>query len=437
MSEYRTPPPTRISPTSAISLQELQGASIVILCGRNNSGKTFVLRQLAKAHGQGAAYLGPQRLSNFAALGAYGPNPNRRSEKYNQLIDLLRQEGQNIDSSPFSLQQAVAEMSDEHRGKLLTLMNQLLGTHAEISKTIPDNEMSQRYISVDGFNLSFTSSGFRLIITLLASFLDEDYTAFLVDEPEMGLSPEIQGVFADFLLQEENRRKFFPHMAQIVLATHSPIFLDRVTLGNNYVIDRIGSEITIRPVTSVQELNSLQFLLLGNRFETLFLPSAILLVEGKTDHAYLSRVMAMNFPSSLLSIIHCGDDSRLRQVLNIAVQMFNDLRRSPYADRIFVVTDAVHGTGLREHLMRSGVPERNIVVWSENGIEFLYPREILEQRFGSFKELKIQDDLVGANGTWENKSALGEFVLARLTDRSELPTELIEKLIVPLRELLY
>jgi hypothetical protein len=58
-------------------------------------------------------------------------------------------------------------------------------------------------------------------------------------------------------------------------------------------------------------------------------------------------------------------------------------------------------------------------------------------RFGGFEELQIQDDLVGANGIWENKAALCEFVVARLTDRRELPTELIEKLIVPLRELLY
>ena len=437
MPEYRTPPPTRISESSEITLAHLQEASTVILCGRNNSGKTFLLRELAKVHGDGASYLGPQRFANFNALGVYSPNPNRRSEKYRQLLDLLRQEGLNMDNSPFNLQQAVAEMSDSRRGKLLTLVNQLLGAQAEISKTIPENEMSQRYMSVDGFNLSFTSSGFRLIITLLASFLDEDYTAFLVDEPEMGLSPEIQGVFADFLLQERNRREFFPHMSQIVLATHSPIFLDRATLRNNYVIERTGTEIFIRQVASVQELNSLQFLLLGNRFETLFLPSAILLVEGKTDHAYLSRVMASSFPSSLLSIVHCGDDSRLRQVLNIAVQMFTDLRRSPYADRIFVITDAVHGTGLREHLMRSGVPERNIIVWTENGIEFLYPRGILEQRFGGFDTLEIQADLVGANGIWENKAALCEFVTARIDDRTELPPELIEKLIVPLKRLLY
>jgi len=226
-------------------------------------------------------------------------------------------------------------------------------------------------------------------------------------------------------------------MAQIVLATHSPIFLDRLTFRNNYVVERTGSDILIRQVTSLQQLNSLQFLLLGNRFETLFLPSAILLVEGKTDHAFLSRLVALKFPSSLISVVHCGDDSRLRQVLNIAVQMLTDLRKSPYADRIFVITDAVHGSGLREHLKRSGVLEENIVIWSQNGIEFLYPREILAQRFGQFTELEIQDDRVGANDIWDTKAGVCEYVVARLTDQTELHHELVEKLVAPLKRLLY
>ncbi|EQD41488.1 hypothetical protein B2A_10645, partial [mine drainage metagenome] len=38
--------------------------------------------------------------------------------------------------------------------------------------------------------ISYTSSGFRLIATLVTSLLDTEYETFLIDEPELGISPE-------------------------------------------------------------------------------------------------------------------------------------------------------------------------------------------------------------------------------------------------------
>jgi hypothetical protein len=62
-------------------------------------------------------------------------------------------------------------------------MEKLLGSKMEIRSTVSDNSMSQKYISVDGHNISFTSSGYRLIATLVTSLLDEEYNTFLIDEP--------------------------------------------------------------------------------------------------------------------------------------------------------------------------------------------------------------------------------------------------------------
>jgi hypothetical protein len=297
--------------------------------------------------------------------------------------------------------------------------------------------MSQKYINVDGYNISFTSSGFRLVTTLLTSLLDTDYTRLLVDEPELGLSPEIQGAFADWLLDPAKRGSYLSHMAGVVLATHSPVFLDRKDLQNNVVVDRLGSDITLRRVVSIQELNALQFRLLGNRFETMFLPSAIILVEGKTDHAYLSRLIALRRPRSTVSVIQTSGDGRMREVLAIARQMLGDIARSPYAHRIFVVVDARHGQGLIDALVTMGLERQNIIVWSNNGIEFVYPRTTIEQRFGQFAGPVLDDDRVVINKHSVTKQELNEYVVNSLRGDEELPTELMDKLIRPLEELLF
>jgi hypothetical protein len=437
MPDYQTPPATTISPTSDEAYSRVIAQPLSILCGRNNSGKSFLMRQLVRDHGDKASYLGPARYHNFNVLAPFGPSTNRKEEKWRQLLQHIQNASQNVDNSPLNLQQAIAELTDTQRIKLFEVIDELLAAKTELRHTVPDNSMSQMYVSVDGHNLSFTSSGFRLVATLLTSLLDRDYTHFLIDEPELGLSPEVQGVFADWLLNPEKRERYLDHVECVVLATHSPIFLDRKRISNNYWIDRRDNEIVIETLGSLSDLNQLQFSLLGNRFETLFLPSAIVLVEGKTDHAYLARLIALLYPRSSVSVIRSSGDGRIREILAIAKQMLGDIQRSPYANRLLVVIDKVHGAGLTAHLLEQGVAAEHVIVWDSNGIEFLYPRALLEQRFGAFGELSLDGDVVTANGQSIRKAELSDFVVTRLRGDEDLPPELQAKLLEPLRSILY
>src|SRR5439155_10426513 len=123
-------------------------------------------------------------------------------------------------------------------------------------------------------NLSFTSSGFRLITTLVTSLLDPDFDTFLIDEPELGISPEAQGILSDFLFDRAHRATYFSHIKTLVFASHSTIFLDRTHITNNYAVEKRGDEIFVKQVQSQADFNGIHFFLLGNRFETLYLPSA-------------------------------------------------------------------------------------------------------------------------------------------------------------------
>ena len=170
--------------------------------------------------------------------------------------------------------------------------------------------MSQKYISCGGHNLSFTSSGFRLITTLVTSLLDTDYDTYLIDEPETALSPREQGILADFLFDRTHRARYFPHIKTLVFATHSTIFLDRRHIANNYTVEKLGDEIAVRRVETQTEFNRIHFFLLGNRFETLYLPSMIILVEGKTDHAFINTVLSKRLPNHQFSIINANSDNK-------------------------------------------------------------------------------------------------------------------------------
>ncbi len=150
---------------------------------------------------------------------------------------------------------------------------------------------------------------------------------------------------ADFLFSRQRRAEYFPHVKTLIMATHSTIFLDRLNLKNNYIVEKAGDEISVRPIETQGEFNRVHFFLLGNRFETLFLPSAILLVEGKCDRMFIERVLAVKYPSTQFSVIDAGSDDRIKDVLATARNSAS-IPESPYHDRIFAIVDSVHARDL-------------------------------------------------------------------------------------------
>ena len=411
---YDQKPGTHFSDASAATLQVIRESEYSVLVGRNNCGKSFLLKSLTQKWGQGASYLGPARYQNFNLLGHYTPNRNKRDERYRQFMQQWQQQQQNIDNSPVNLQQAIAELSDDQRGRLTEIIKILLGVELELRLTVEGNSMSQKYISCGGHNISYTSSGFRLITTLVTSLLDTDYDTFLIDEPELGISPEAQGVLADFLFDRDHRAKYFPHIKTIVFATHSTIFLDRTQISNNYTVQKVGDEITIQPIQNQSDFNSVHFFLLGNRFETLYLPAAIVLVEGKCDDKFIERVVNLRYPSSQISVISANCDNRIKEILNFAKKLFADIQRSPYRDRIFVVLDAVHSVSIPAQLAAMGVPKDNIVIWPKNGIEYYYPPSVVDKIFGAGPDITIAGDVISRNGNSYNKGDLVDKVLSLL-----------------------
>lgn len=434
MYQYDQRPSTSFTESAQALIAKIRESEYAVLVGRNNCGKSFLLKTLTQQWGATASYLGPARYQNFNLLGYFTPNRNKNNQRYNEFLNQWNQQQQNIDNSPVNLQQAIAELTDSQRDTLVEIVELLLGTGMEIKETVPGNSMSQKYISCNGHNISYTSSGFRLIATLLTSLLNNDCDTFLIDEPELGVSPEAQGVLADFLFYREHRTKYFPHIRTIVFATHSTVFLDRRHISNNYVVSKQGDEIDLRPVSTLGELNKVHFFLLGNRFETLYLPSVILLVEGKCDHRFIERAASLRLPNSQLSVISANSDSRIKEVLTIAGGLLTDIQRSPYRDRIFVVLDSVHSASLPEQLEKMGVIRENIVKWPLNGIEHFYPPVLLDKIFPGSGELDIVGDRVSRGGVEYNKNDLAEKIVTMLEATTPHHADFERLLLAPLAQ---
>jgi predicted ATP-dependent endonuclease of OLD family len=415
MYTYDQKPNTVFTPESEAALDLVRKSEYAVLVGRNNCGKTFILKTLAQRIGQNASYLGPARYQNFNLLGFFTPSQSRKNDRYQEFLRQWRHQTQNLDNSPLNLQQAIAELSDESRNSLREIVKLLLNTDIEILQTVPNNSMSQKYISAGGHNLSFSSSGFRLITTLITSLLDGDYDVFLIDEPELGISPEAQGILADFLFDKKHRAKYFPHIKTLVFATHSTIFLDRLSISSNFMVAKEGDQIHVKQVATQLDFNRIHFFLLGNRFETLYLPSLIVLVEGKTDHAFIQRTLSLRFPNQQFSIINANSDSRIKEILHTARNLLTDIQRSPYRERIVAVIDSMHGAGLRQSLIDMGMPDENIVMWSTNGIEYVYPPSLLDEIYGAGGELQIAADQVIRNGISYSKADLCERVCMKMS----------------------
>jgi hypothetical protein len=84
-----------------------------------------------------------------------------------------------------------------------------------------------------------------------------------------------------------------------------------------------------------------------------------------------------------------------------------------------------------------GIKREHIVVWEGNGIEYVYPRKLLERRFGQFSDFTINGDIVIVNGHSVTKQELNNYVVNNLRGEEELPQELMEKLLTPLEAWLF
>ena len=424
------------SPTMQDIVASRPGAIATIMTGGNNSGKSAYLKQIISDTRY--LYVGVNRFYSFHHLPLYTQNNEEIAQWFLQQKSSEQQMFQNFEGSFFNCSSAITRLSNERRNLLFKKFEELFGIKGEVCAEDANNDFSNRFVSIGGDSLSVTSSGTRLFLGLLAALMDERFLCIAIDEPELGLSPALQRKLADIIIRGIERDVLFPHKPHVVLSTHSHLFLDKNTWHNNYLVSKNGDNIIAKPCSSVTEIHNIQFNLLGNDLSELFLPDIVIFVEGETDQIFLKRILNCHLPSLRVVIEECGGDIGRR--LSSWSSSLGDMQLSPYRTRTFVVCDRVVQAGLEQACRKIGLPASNVIKWSANGIEFVYPDDILSQIYRqsdiSAASLEINGDWVSFGDIGYKKVELCIIVVDQLTISTLLPSELLEKFLTPLREMM-
>lgn len=408
-----------------------KGKPTTILSGPNNGGKTLLLRQIYSIVGRDGYLISCNRFSQIGYLNTRQRNEHEYEQYFDNFIQSFYTAQQNMDDSQLKLEHAITHLKKAQREKLFRACEELLGNKFSLQRLDPDDDFSQFYVDMDGENLRYGSSGTRLLLTIIGILLNDSFSTILIDEPEISLSPRIQSNLAEILLDTDKRQEYFPHIRQLFIATHSHLFLDRAAFSNNFVVTKKGKSVSVETVQSVGDFHHLQFNMLGNDLESIFLPSLIVITEGDSDIVFLTKLFEIHFPEDKITVAKGVGDGGVLRKLNFLKEAFGDLASSPYRDRIIVVLDKIHSAS-KDRIEKQGIPEEHIIDWTKNGIEYYYPKEIVADIFhcevSELNSHNLEADPIEINGIRKRKKELALLVAQNLNASFSLNKEIEELL---------
>jgi hypothetical protein len=180
-------------------------------------------------------------------------------------------------------------------------------------------------------------------------------------------------------------------------------------------------------VQSVSALHQLQFNMLGNELESLFMPSAIVIVEGESDATLLSKVVQLHVPDRRVAIVCAHGEGEVKHKLNFFREAFGDIASSLYRDRLFVVFDKQISSRLGR-IENQGVLKGNLIILTKNGIEHFYPPELVAEAFccdaTELSGANLESDPIDFHGMRHTKKELAKFVADKLTAAHALHPEI-------------
>ena len=159
----------------------------------------------------------------------------------------------------------------------------------------------------------------------------------------------------------------------------------------------------------------------------MFLPAAIVLVEGDSDISFIEKMLKLTILDRKV-IVACGDgDGGIQNKIHFLESALGPLETSPFRDRLFVVLDKTHSVS-KQRLVQKGVREDHITVWTRNGIEYLYPRDVVAALFHctptELDSFNIESDPIQINGIRKSKKELAAEVASAITSSSKVDAEL-------------
>lgn len=197
-------------------------------------------------------------------------------------------------------------------------------------------------ISFEDIQVAVQGSGLRSIFAILAALTDEHLKLLLIDEPEESLEAGVQKLLRDLMHTVSMQRDM-----QIIVTTHSHLFLNRKDFTSNYAVRKDNGQVSIERVRSVVELYDITFKMLGSSVEDLFFLYNYMVVEGGSDEVIVNKVMTLKgISSARIKVLSAASIENVGNILyavsnNITPFIVND---SPYKSRVVALIDKPHDT---------------------------------------------------------------------------------------------
>lgn len=365
--------------------------SYLVLVGPNNSRKSSILQSLNQNNSLKATsdYVSPRRfdVQNFVDI-----TRNLDTVVKNQKNDRKQEPGDWSELPAPNPAQELITLSDIDRARVIDWHNLYFGK-LSVHRSRTDNQFSSPEITIDGKPMAQQGSGSRAVLSLLTRLFDPAVRLLLIDEPEIGLEPLTQRQLYLLLIAVAEGVEGIPQK-QIIIASHSHLFLNRLDPSANIIVSRDSTGlVSIKQVISKDELGSVIFRLLGNSPSDLFFPKNILIVEGPSDAIFFRKLFSLRNQPEI--VCHFADgDSKVAQALPAIDQMLKTTSYiSLYRNRICVAVDKLKADRSRLEEWRKflGDTER-VIELTQNGIEHYYPIDLLSIVSG-LPEAEVQNAL--------------------------------------------
>lgn len=257
-------------------------------------------------------------------------------------------------------------------------------------------------------DILYSGTGLKHFLDVLLKTIVSEANIVLIDEPELGLHPDLQRRFIEYLdtLSEEKNIQFF-------MATHSPILLNYAECMEYYrVINLSGSRDIINvPNDAIHTLLSD----IGIRPSDVFNRDICILVEGATDVVFFEHLIyglySEEFKDIAIGVIQYGG-SAAEGIISGAINVGNISSAQEYTlwirdrDAAPDESPSKNSTKFKNALEKEGL---NAYILKKREIEFYFPKEVIsEAQQGNSNKIKLALEILSGNQKEKFKNAAKE-----------------------------
>jgi ABC-type lipoprotein export system ATPase subunit len=222
---------------------------LIVLIGRNGSGKTSLLNVLFRKN-VGERFDQKTHvclISTTSNLNTTVQPSGRTLEQYN--IELAKVIGENNGRghgrpNPDELPKLLLDHNN------FTAQIQKLNSYLSYLDLPKCEIQGSRDTFVEQLQTIFRGSGLQSIFAILAALTNDSIKMVLIDEPELYLHPKLQKQLSELLY-------FVSKEKQIIIATHSNVFINRKDYKANYFISKDTNQFCISRASSESQLEGI------------------------------------------------------------------------------------------------------------------------------------------------------------------------------------